>query len=232
MVKNGYADIDKIRNLADEKNNDILCRKKSNQFYDAWKMYSETFKHDVDEILENLYNTFLECIDNVNVRDLDSTILLFRDFNENVKADKMIEQYISVRGNKKDIFNIEQYQWANPIRDAKLIEEFNKHYKFNTTKKSAIAVLKEISNNDSGWNPEDEEILSSEDIDYYYQILISKEGDELKQISAPYWEFKRILHLNDNLVDFVNKFEGALKKIAGESELNKYRISKLYGINL
>ena len=113
-----------------------------------------------------------------------------------------------------------------------MIEEFNKHYKFNTTKKSAIAVLKEISNNDSGWNPEDEEILSSEDIDYYYQILISKEGDELKQISAPYWEFKRILHLNDNLVDFVNKFEGALKKIAGESELNKYRISKLYGINL
>jgi hypothetical protein len=231
MVKNGYVDTEKLKSAVIEKNNQIVARKSANSFYSAWDLYNGSFNNDKDKLINLLYGTFNENVKYISPRDLDSTVLFFRHFDENEKANTMIDVYIKNRAEDKDLFNVDSYSWIEPLKDSVVIEKFREYHNKVFIKKTAQEVLVTLSGK-NGWSNIDEDILSNTSSDEYYTIFKSNEGKLLNSIVENCLEFRRISNPNEKIVEIVNRVENALKKIASESELNRYRISRQYNINV
>ena len=215
---------------ATKKNEELIAAKAEGSFSKTWGLYHNSFDDNTDELVSKLHESFLKNAKNITPINLNGTVRLFRELNESEKASKIIDYYISARKEEKELFNMEENNFFGDIRDQEIIDKFNKQYQESVVVEDARMLLARISGKD-GWNQKDEIVLANTTEDEYYNLFKSEKGDHLSSYIRACLRFGQFGNASEQQKQVASRAIGALKRIAGESELNRLRVKK-FGIEV
>lgn len=228
-VKTGCFFKDEFKEKAFFKNQKIMASKSTCSFNEAWCLYHETFKNNGDDIIDGLYKSFKKNCKYITPKDLNSTVSLFRELGENVKANDIIEIYIESRKREVKLFKMEENNHFRSIKDERLIERFNDMYHQSMTTKTVKQALDQIANTNSWDCPNEEMTLINANVNEYYDVFKSEEGPNLSTFVAICLKFGQLSTSSDQQKEIANKATAALRRIALESDINKIRVRKFVG---
>jgi len=229
-VLNGYFNDVELTLKASELNKQTLLSRLDNSFVKAWGLFHDSFIDDGALVLEKIYSSFLECAKNITPNNLNATVQLFRDCEENDKATKMIEHYINERKTEHSFFKEGNYNYFGGDFDAEIVQKFANQYLQHFEIETAESVLMKIANN-NGWNPEDITILASATPEEYYLLFKKLRGDILSSYIKKCLSFATHSNADQNSIKIKENVDAALTKIGGENKMNQLRVRK-YGIHL
>lgn len=229
-VKTGYFVVDEFKQKAADKNQQIIASKSEGSFSNAWRLYHDTFNDDGDEVINSLYQSFKENCKYITPANLNGTVSLFRELGEEEKASEIIDIYIENRKDETELFNMKENNFFGDIRDKEVIDKFNETYNRSVTTETAKQVLERIAGR-SGWNQSDEVVLASTSVDDYYNLFKTESGRHLSSFVTTCLKFGQFGNASDQQKEIANRATEALRRIAGESEINKRRVKK-FGVSL
>lgn len=229
-VKTGYFVVDEFKQKAADKNQQIIASKSEGSFSNAWRLYHDTFNDNGDEVINGLYESFKENCKYITPTNLNGTVSLFRELGEEEKASEIIDIYIENRKDETELFNMKENNFFGDIRDKEVIEKFNERYNRSVTTETAKQVLERITGR-NGWNPSDEVVLASTSVDDYYNLFKTESGRHLSSFVTTCLKFGQFSNASDQQKEIANRATEALRRIAGESEINRRRVKK-FGVSL
>ena len=229
-VRSGYFVEEIFREQATKKNEELLAAKAEDSFSKTWKLYHNSFDDNRDELVSKLYESFRKNAKNITPINLNGTVRLFRELGETEKASEIIDYYISTREDEKKLFNMEENNFSGDIRDQEIIDKFNKQYQESAVIEDTRMVLERISGKD-GWNQKDEIVMANTTEDEYYNLFKSEKGDHLSSYIRTCLRFGQFGNASEQQKQIASRATGALKRIAGENELNRLRVRK-FGIEV
>lgn len=229
-VKTGYFVVDEFKQKAADKNQQIIAFKSEGSFTNAWRLYHDTFNDNGDEVINGLYESFKENCKYITPTNLNGTVSLFRELGEEEKASEIIDFYIKNRKEETELFNIKKNNFFGDTRDQEVIDKFNDTYNRSVTTETAKQVLDRIAGRNS-WNPSDEVVLASTSVDDYYKLFKTESGRHLSSFVTTCLKFGQFGSASDQQKEIANRATEALRRIAGESEINKRRVKK-FGVSL
>ena len=229
-VRTGYIDEEKFKNEASKKNAQILASKSEGSFSETWRLYHDSFDDNEQEVITKLYDSFKKNVKNISPTNLNGTVRLFRELGEEDKASELIDFYINERRDEKELFNMEEINFFGDIRDQEIIDKFNDTYKASVVIENASDVLKRIAG-ENGWNQNDEVVLANTSVDEYYNLFKTEKGPHLSSYIRTCLKFGQFGGASDQMKEISSRATEALKRIAGESELNRRRVRK-FGVEL
>lgn len=229
-VKTGYFVVDEFKQKAADKNQQIIASKSEGSFSNAWRLYHDTFKDNGDEVINGLYESFKENCKYITPTNLNGTVSLFRELGEEGKASEIIDIYIENRKDETELFNMKENNFFGDIRDKEVIEKFNERYNLSVTTETAKQVLERIAGR-NGWNQSDEVVLASTSVDDYYNLFKTESGRHLSSFVTTCLKFGQFSNASDQQKEIANRATEALRRIAGESEINRRRVKK-FGVSL
>jgi len=229
-VKTGFILEEQFRNKANNKNQEILAAKSEGSFSDAWRLYHDSFDDNTEEVVNGLYESFKKNYKYITPLNLNGTVSLFRELGENDKATEIIDLYIEKRKDETELFNLKENSVFGDIKDAEVIEKFNKAYSETITIESPKDVLNRIAGKNS-WNQSDEVILVNATVDEYYELFKSEQGRHLSSFINTCLTIGQSGNASDQQKEITRITTEALKRIGSESEINKRRVKK-FGIDV
>jgi hypothetical protein len=229
-VRTGYFVEDTLKQEATKKNDQIIASKSEGSFSDAWCSYHDSFADNKEEVINTLYESFKLNAKNITPLNLNGTVTLFRELGETEKASELIDFYITLRGEEKQLFNVEENNFFGDIRDEEIIKKFKEKYSNTVSTESVEQVLERIASKD-GWNQKDEVILANTTADEYYRLFKSKTGPQLSSYIHKCLQFGQFANSDEQQMQIANRAKEALLKIANESEINRLRVKK-YGVQV
>ena len=229
-VKTGFLIEEELRNKASAKNQEIISSKAEGSFSEAWHLYHDTFSNNGSDVINGLYESFKVNCQYITPTNLNGTVSLFRELNENGKASEIIDIFIESRKDETELFNLEENGFFGESIDQEISDKFNHIYTQLIPKETAKQILDRISKT-SGWHRGDEEVLAKTSVDEYYNLFKNETGRHLSSMVRKCLKFGSFGNANTLQVEIANRTTQALQKIASESEINKVRIKK-FGINL
>ena len=229
-VRTGYFVESTLKQEATKKNNQIIASKSEGSFSDTWSLYHDSFANNQDEVINALYEGLKRNAKNITPTNLNGTVTLFRELGETEKASELIDFYIALRKEEKNLFNLEENNFFGDIRDEEIIRKFRETYSITVTTESAKLVLARIADQ-GGWNQKDEVILANTTTDEYYELFKSETGSHLSSYINKCLQFGQFSNPSEQQMQIANKAREALLKIASESEINRRRVKK-YGIQI
>lgn len=229
-VRSGYFVEDLFQERAAKKNMELLAAKAEGSFSKAWDLYHNSFDNNQSELVDNLYESFLKNARSITPLNLNGTVSLFRELGESEKASTIIDHYISTRKDEQKLFNLAENNFFGDIRDQEIVEKFNQHFQKSVAVEDARTVLARIAGK-NGWNQKDEIVLANTTEDEYYNLFKSEKGNHLSQYIRTCLQFGQFGNANAQQKQIANRTIGALKRIAGESELNRRRVKK-FGVEV
>lgn len=229
-VKTGYFVVDEFKQKAADKNQQIIASKSEESFTNAWRLYHDTFNDNGDEVINGLYESFKENCKYITPINLNGTVSLFRELGEEEKASEIIDIYIKNRKDETELFNLEENNFFGDIRDKEVIDKFTEAYNWSVTTETAKQVLERIVGR-NGRNQSDEVVLASTSVDDYYNLFKTESGRHLSSFVTTCLKFGQPINASDQQKEIANRATEALRRIAGESEINKRRVKK-FGVSL
>lgn len=229
-IKNGYFVESELISKVSARNQEIIASKSENSFSEAWRLYHESFVDNTDEVISGLYESLKKNCKYITPANLNSTVSLFRDLDENGKASEVIDMYIESRASETELFNIGENDFFGDVNDIELVEKFNIKYKQFLTEETAIQVLYRISGT-NGWDKKAEVVLANTTATEYYAIFKSEKGEKLSSIVRTCLQFGQSNNANDKQKKITNIATEALIKIASEGKVNRRRV-KGFGVDL
>ena len=226
-VQRGYFDKDALKTLLTAHNQAVVNNTIKEDFYESWRVFHDSFNHNEQEVVENLYEACKRCMKAISIGNIDGTICTLRPLGYDDKADDLIAQCVTEPSFTHEFFDIDALPNTDfsRLRDEKFIKAIQKRYQELKPKKSLREALKTISEG-KGWNPEDEEALNKATAEEYYNCFKTENGPHLGRwieaaLRCPWTAPDGITHTRNNV-------EKALQKIAiaGESKLNEMRMEK------
>lgn len=228
-IEKGYFDIEAIgkgASLLDERNK---LQDQENSFSEAWKGYRHSFESNQEDVLKNIFDSFKKSVQSISPSNADGTITLFRKFGKEKEADELVEYYMDQRIEGKEFYDPTHSVFLQ-IKDLKLKAAFEDKVKSFKDVRSPSQLLIKIAQN-SGWNPEDISLLAALSVDDYYAIFKEFKGDDLHVIVNQALRFKQYSPPSEEMNTISKNAEDALKKIAKESKINRYRVAS-YGVEV
>jgi hypothetical protein len=232
LVRKGYFTEAEILNKAEERNEKIKASKSKNSFDKAWGIYYDSFDNNQDEVRDCLCDSFIENIEHINRRDLDNIVFVLRNLKEDEKASELIDLFINKRSANKEIFNPEASLIFDDLKDIEIIDKFKKFYLSNSVPPKIDKVLSNIIGR-NGWTPQEEQVLAATSIDEYYDLFKSSsiKGENLSSHVNRCLQFGKYSNASDQQKKIASNAIEALKRIAGESDINRLRV-KAYGVEI
>lgn len=229
-TKTGYFVAEEFEKAANIKNNEIKKSKGQSTFNQAWRSYHDNFSNDQNLVISTLYNSFIANVDYITPISLNGTVKLFRELNENKKADEIISIYINARHEEKELFNLKEYSFSGDITDTTIRESFELAYKEAIQKEPLRDVFMRLANT-NGWSSEDEEMLAGTSPDEYYSLFMSESGEHLSGMVNACLKFGRFVSSQERHAKIAENTTQALIRIGKESPINKLRVRK-FGIEV
>jgi hypothetical protein len=226
-IERGFFDDDQIKAEALKVNATIAAGKAGQTLEKAWAPYHASIDNNTEEVINSVYQGSIENVKYLNPGNLDSAIRLLRDLDAEEKADKLLDLFLAERRNDRDVFDLERYPFSGDIKDKKLNDEFKKRATSQAVTKAPLDALKQIAS--GGWSATDTNALAALSTDDFYSFFKSLRGDDLYTAVMSVVNFGSISNLSPRDQATWKSAEAALKKIAGESPLNRRRMRR-YGI--
>lgn len=219
VVQSGFVNEQAFLVAANLVNEKHVKGKQEHNFHEAWRAFHNSFDNDDEAFRDILYSTASNALSTMSPTNLSSTVCLLRDINEPKLATSLIETFIKMRKDDREVFNLGS---SNPFGDKiddEVTQLFEEALVENEELESIKDLLKRVSTNQS-WGNEDIERLVKVSEDEYFDLFKAENGEHLSKIVA--------FSLKHGAVENAKK---ALIRIGNESPLNQRRVEK-FGIDV
>lgn len=230
VIESGYVDNETLIGKAKAQNEQILANKSQNSFNSAWDLYHNSFDDDEEELLDTLGTSLIENACHVSPMNMNATIRLFRQLDRSKEASELITKYIEANKDRKGLFDLDEYAFANDIDDPEVISKFNQQLSAQKEIKSAKDVLNRIAGK-NGWGSSDEEVLANTTEDELFNIFKKQKDKQLSKYVDTCLQFGRFSNSTERQKKIADKAKSALLRIGKENRLNAIRVRK-FGINV
>jgi hypothetical protein len=230
IVETGFVNEQEILSPAEQLNNQILATKSESTLHDAWRIYHDSFGDDEDLLVDSIRQSILKHAQYISPSGLNASVRLLRDLDRNELADELVDHYVAVRKDEKQLFDLSNYPFREDISDAKINAEFQKIS--NEVKKTITLkeVLEKIAGK-NGWGGEDERVLAGATPDEYYELFKNEKGEHLSIYIDKCLQFGRFVNAPETGKTIAANATTALERIGRESCLNARRVSK-FGVKI
>ncbi|MCU1269520.1 MAG: hypothetical protein JWN74_814 [Acidobacteriaceae bacterium] len=230
-IRNGFFD----RHLVEQRGLELDKRFKAaaldSSFQRAWATYHDSFDENQQEVLDAVYQSFIDDVQNITPLNLSGTITLFKELGRPDIAAEILRLYVASRGSDRELFNLKGYQIFGDLKDTDVIKAFaDKYASYPQDKGNPETILLRMAEM-NGWNPEDIKTLANLTVDEYYQLLKKTKGRDLHRILATCLQFDNIGNASDEMRAISRLAKDALRRIGRESNINALRV-KRYGIDV
>ena len=229
-VEKGYVHEETLHLEAKKLNDQIVASKSESSFSAAWRLYHDTFADNKTQLIDSLYKSFEKNAKYISRVNLNGTVRLFRELDENDLAKKLIDLYIEAHKDNPAVFDLNDYIFSGHITDGEIKDRFGELADEAKEERTVRDVLSKIAGKD-GWGGEDEKILADASSDEFFDVFKSEEGCHLDSYVDVCLNFGRFLNASEQQKKIADNAINALKKIANESPLNARRVQK-FGVAL
>jgi hypothetical protein len=229
-IKKGFFDEAVIRKQASAQDERLKATGLDKSFTDAWSGYHDSFDENQEIVLDSIYEAFFKGIQYVSPVNLNGTVALFKELGRPEQAFEMIQQYIKIRGNNWELFDLHNYPFGDTVTDPDVISAFDEAFSRYKTVRNPTDTIIRIAETES-WNPEDIALLCSLSSDDYWKIFKSHRGDDLRRIIKVCLQFDRFFNAASDMQKISQLAKEALARIAKESKINALRV-RSYGITI
>ena len=228
LIEVGYIkDHNEFNKAAKKVHEKAVAMKGDKSFTEAWEIYHHSFKKNGDEVAEKLFNALKKHAKYVIPINLQGTVSVLRGLDRDDWANEAIDYYVEQRKTETGLFNLDS-PFSENITDRKIIERFNEIFASTTVEHDIDEVVRRLANKD-GWLQEDVQVLVAATADDYYKLFKSIDGDYLSKYVHSCLQFGKFANPSEQQKKIHDKAGSALKRIAGESDINKLRLAR-FGI--
>jgi len=227
LVRKGYFDREVFEGIIKSSNEMEVNNKKVIAHRNAWNDFHNNFSLSSDEIMNNLNNSFLSAINFMTPHDLNSIVTVFRNLNDDRRI-PLIDKYVEVRLKDVELYDADYFISSHSDLHEEIKAKFDEAFSTVLPNENVCDVIYKIIERNS-WSKRDELILSNASEIDYYNFFKSVSSDDFTQVVSTCLKFRNANISSENESKIINSVEGALRKIASESELNKLRLRK-FGI--
>jgi hypothetical protein len=224
VVKSGYAEGSGLKEEVARLVPQVEALRAEEQFTRAWRLYHDSLEDNAEEISRVVDETFDAAALRITPGNVDATIRLMRDIGKEALADSLINRYTRIRGHEVALFDPDEWHGAGDIKDGQFAEVARQLYAQRHAKPTLREVMLTLSKN-QGWSSEQIEVLNDATAADLYTVFKggaanfkSMAGACLRFASDP-----ERRHIAERATE-------ALKRIAGESRLNRRRVDAMFGI--
>ncbi len=223
-VADGFFQPDAVQTAAGQKNALIISEKMGNSVTEAWA----TFHHGFQGTEESVANAIFEAVKRhakfVSPMNLDSSVRMLKELRFTDMAIRLLTHYIEVHSDQPSMFNLDEYTFAEEVRDPDVREAFGAKANSVPDERDPLDVFIHISKH--GVSSADRKLLESLPTGQLIEIF-KRTGVNTNRVVKAALEFPPGRPGEDNLVN--NRAKEALISIGRESLLNRIRV-KRFGI--
>jgi hypothetical protein len=227
-VQNGFFDPSRVRELAAGLSKRFDAATVDNSFKEAWDRYHDSFDDDQNQVLDAMYESFINGIPYISPTNMNATVALFKTLGRQGQAAELIARYVQGHRDDSHIFDLRNYPFAEDLTDPDVVQAFKDKFATFNVGKTPASILLYIANT-NGWNPVDITTLSVLPVDEYRKIFKDAKGQDLRKIINACLQFDRINNASSDMKEVSKRAKEALTLIGQESGINARRVAK-YGI--
>ncbi len=226
FLENGYVHCDTLNKTVAEFEEQVRVDSVSSRLKNAWEIYSESFSDNLDEFKNSLKDIINEETPRLGLSDFSSAVDILEEFDEDTTA--FIDSYVKCHFDSSsdvDPWNLRRIKSEYLKNEIKKLGNDSKNYNLDDISKK-IAV-------NSSWNQEDVEFLNSLTKEDYLDWMRGDPEDIVTKIRGGLFMFRTIKSNGHEQQKYKNIYDNvisALKEIASENELNKYRVRLIYEV--
>lgn len=196
-----------------------------NRFTAAWKLFHDSLGDDEAEIVAIIDREFDAAAPAISPGNLSATVVLLRSLARDDLANDLIDRYIRIRGGQTELFDPDSWGLSFDIQDEVLKERFAAQRAVAHHAPTLLDAAKAIGGR-KGWSVEQMDVLSAASANDLYNLYKLELGRSRAGVIKACLNFRgdaRYGHIADNAIT-------ALKRIGGESRVDRLRVERHYGI--
>jgi hypothetical protein len=220
-VERGYFDEQKICFLASKNARSLSETDKQNKFTLAWDLFFNSFDTNDSVVLDAIYAAFKECYVRISPLNANSTIMLFKRFDQKGRAIELLDFYVRERKEDYQFWRLDSPSISMQGLCPELVAAFEKKYQELRPRKSLYDTLI-LLGSQQAWSSEDSAVLREASTDEYYNVLKTASVENLPLVHSA---IKMIM--NDGVDDSGrDNLTSALERIGAESPMNRERVAR------
>ena len=225
-IERGYIEETGIEHAALSLDAQCRANEHDQSFTDAWNMFHNTFADNKEDLVKALRESFKKSVKLISPINLNGTVSLLRELNENEIADELIEFYINSRESNTSILDLDDYAFSRDITDTKIKERFRERFDELSPPPSFEDIISNLPDKSLPDQAETKVLISATE-DMYFNYLCQNHGDRNSRIISSLLR----LRSSDEHKSISIKAHAALIRIGKQNLLNAIRV-KRYGIDI
>lgn len=195
-------------------------------FTQAWDAYHGSFADDADEVLDGMERAIQANAQAISPLNFSSTIGFLKEMGRGAAVPALISHYVDARADEgPEFWDLDQSSFRNEFKDDDVIAAFRaKHATFVDDRDPATLLIQIGLEN--GWNPEDLTLLARQSPDRFYEIFKRLRNPDLRRAVKGGLMFRQMRDADDAMKAITRNTIAALKRIGGESDINRRRIEQ------
>jgi len=235
FVQTGYVNSSELTQHLRKKNEHYRAQTRDLSYREAWSPFNNSFENNEDEIVNELLTAFRIHAEVLSPRDLQEVVGLMRQLNRNTEANALIDDYFSQRSSAADVEGFKGFKrssFSDEVNDEYLLHTFEELLTTSRKDTRTLAEVVEPMAFTNGWELDDVRYMNSFSADDYYHFFKSYKGDKLYWCVKKCLDFDQLPGDNGTYQSVGRKAREALIRIAGESKLNRIRVSTRHKIDI
>ena len=228
-MKVGYFDDELIHQLGQQLENRLKAEESKNSWIVAWEAFQQSFDDDESAVMDKFVAPFEAHFGEMGIGDLSNVITILKQFDRGEDAARLLQLFMNERLEERAFYKLEGSVLTNAVSDPDVITAFRKRFDELTPRRPPEEILLSIYKN-QGWEAYEIDQIASLSVDDYYRLFKTIKGIDLARIIRTALEFRGRSERKE-YCEIGRKAEEALKRIAGESRLNRERVRRC-GIKL
>jgi hypothetical protein len=227
-IENGFFDKTALLERAYDFQKRLFLEDKDRSFSEAWRMYHDSFEDDAEKVLDALVSACRNCYESITPINLNSTVILLKEFGRADDANDIIRLYVNSRDEKLQFWNVYDPSHFSSITDPDLLAAFKQKYNELSPKNETRDVLLRLGSSNS-WNVDDELHLVNISPEEFYNIFKKSPPEELHDILRGANFFMKFGNPNQEQAAINAAVRTALLRIADENLMNRKRVERYLG---
>ncbi|MFZ1009262.1 MAG: hypothetical protein WAN65_20635, partial [Candidatus Sulfotelmatobacter sp.] len=229
-IRDGFFDPGRVKKHASALSDQAKAGRLRGSMWNAWAGFHDSFDDNQTEVLNSIYQSFMEGSRYIDPINLSATVALFKELGSPERADEIIKNYVASHSDDFRLFDLGNYPFREDVKDPDVVRAFADKLGMFQETRSAGDVLRSIGRS-NGWSREEIAILSAAPVDEYYRMFKGAKGDDLRLILNACLQFDRIANATEEMREISRRARNALTMIGEESSINARRVRK-YGIEV
>ena len=228
-IERGFFDRDALVAKLEERN--ALERASSGREYyrQAWNLYLDSFDDNEDDFISTLVAGFREKMPFLLLNDLRDVVAVLRKLQRDQLANQLVDEFVSK--NQEFLRPVESPDVFARYKDSYISEKIAALPRPAESDDNLREVVKRIVSS-NGWNNNDEDYLADASVDDYHKFFKSEHSEDLAAYVRRCLQFGEYANSTERQKLIAEKARQALLRLASESQMNRLRVSEIYGLEL